>query len=95
MIRALREYEVGGIRTNLGFFRQIFEDAAFREGRLHTGFIDEFFARERRSEPPSDLAAVAALAAALESTLANTPAAQPSHNGASPWVIAGRQEQLR
>ena len=26
MIRALREYDVGGIRTNIGFFRQILED---------------------------------------------------------------------
>jgi acetyl-CoA carboxylase biotin carboxylase subunit len=95
MIRALREYEVGGIRTNLGFFRQIFEDPAFRAGRLHTAFIDEFFARNQRSEPPSDLAAVAALAAALESTFAYEPAPQPSANGASPWVIAGRQELLR
>src|SRR5579863_6409873 len=43
MIRALREYDVGGIRTNLGFFRQILEDAEFRAARLHTGFIEEFF----------------------------------------------------
>ena len=39
MIRALREYDVGGIRTNIGFFRQILEDAEFRAGqpahRLH------------------------------------------------------------
>ena len=95
MIRALNEYEVGGIRTNLGFFRQIFEDPAFREGRLHTGFIDEFFARNQPAEPPSDLAAVAALAAALESTRTNEPVTPPSHNGASPWVIAGRQELIR
>jgi len=95
MIRALREYEVGGIRTNLGFFRQIFEDPAFREGHLHTGFIDEFFARSQPAKPPSDLAAVAALAAALESRIASEPAPQPSHNGASPWVIAGRQELMR
>src|SRR5208283_3818879 len=27
MLRALREYDVGGIRTNIGFFRQILEDA--------------------------------------------------------------------
>ena len=45
MIRALREYDVGGIRTNIGFFRQILEDPEFRAGDLHTGFIEEFFAR--------------------------------------------------
>ena len=47
MLRALREYDVGGIRTNIGFFRQILEDPEFRAGHLHTGFIDEFFARHR------------------------------------------------
>jgi acetyl-CoA carboxylase biotin carboxylase subunit len=95
MIRALNEYEVGGIRTNLGFFRQIFEDPAFREGHLHTGFIDEFFTRQRPAEPPRDLLTVAALAAALES-IASEPAMQPpSKNGANPWVIAGRQELMR
>ena len=52
MLRALREYDVGGIRTNLGFFRQILEDPEFRAGNLHTGFIDEFFARTTRPHPP-------------------------------------------
>jgi acetyl-CoA carboxylase biotin carboxylase subunit len=95
MIRALNEYEVGGIRTNLGFFRQIFEDAAFREGRLHTGFIDDFFTRQRRAEPPAELATVAALAAALESMAPETPTGSGSRNGASRWVSAGREELLR
>ncbi|HJT87378.1 MAG TPA: acetyl-CoA carboxylase biotin carboxylase subunit, partial [Bryobacteraceae bacterium] len=66
MLRALREYDVGGIRTNIGFFRQILEDPAFRAGRLHTGFIDEFFTHHRAPEPPPELAAVAALVAALD-----------------------------
>src|SRR5690242_18721729 len=95
MIRALGEYEVGGIRTNLGFFRQIFEDEAFRAGRLHTGFIDEFFSRPRHTEPPPELSTVAALAAALESMAPHAPAGPPSQNGANRWVVAGREELLR
>jgi len=92
MIRALGEYDVSGIRTNVGFFRQIFEDGEFRSGRLHTGFIDEFFARQRPAEPSADLAVVAALAAALHSA---APEATPAANAASPWLAAGRQELLR
>jgi acetyl-CoA carboxylase, biotin carboxylase subunit len=49
MRRALAEYYVSGIRTNISFFRQILDDAEFRAGHLHTGFIEEFFARA--SEP--------------------------------------------
>ena len=93
MIRALREYDIGGIRTNVGFFRQIFEDQEFRAGHLHTGFIDEFFARQRLVEPPRELAAVAALAAALHNGI---PDVEPTPDGAtSPWVTIGRQELLR
>ena len=95
MIRALNEYEVGGIRTNIGFFRQIFADPALREGRLHTGFIDEFLSRERPPAAPEELVTVAALAAALGSMVTEPNASPASTNGTSPWVIAGRQELLR
>ncbi len=43
--RALDEYEVGGIKTTLPFFREIVRDQEFIEGRLDTGFIPRFFAR--------------------------------------------------
>ena len=33
MLRALGEYDVGGIKTNLGFFRHILDDPAFRARR--------------------------------------------------------------
>jgi acetyl-CoA carboxylase biotin carboxylase subunit len=50
MRRALDEYEVGGIRTTLPFFREIVRDQEFIEGRLDTGFIPRFFAR-RAAQP--------------------------------------------
>jgi acetyl-CoA carboxylase biotin carboxylase subunit len=95
MIRALREYDVGGIRTNIGFFRQILEDAEFRRGNLHTGFIEEFFARTEAPRPPRELAAVAALAAALH-TLSRGRSVDarpvPSSNA---WRDSGRSGLLR
>src|SRR6266480_479634 len=45
MSRALGEYHVAGIRTNLALFRRLLADPFFREGRLDTGFIDAFLAR--------------------------------------------------
>jgi acetyl-CoA carboxylase biotin carboxylase subunit len=96
MLRALREYDVGGIRTNIGFFRQIFEDPEFRAGHLHTGFIDEFLARRRAPEPPPDLAAVAALAASLH-TMARAGTANEAGGKSlsSAWLEAGRRDLLR
>ena len=65
MLRALREYDVGGIRTNIGFFRQILEDRDSAPADLHTGFIDEFLrTAEARAEAGAGGGAVAALVAA-------------------------------
>jgi acetyl-CoA carboxylase biotin carboxylase subunit len=93
MVRALREYDVGGIRTNIGFFRQILEDPEFREGHLHTGFIDEFFARHRTAGGPDDVIAVAALAAALHSSKSGGTSGQLPQG--SRWRASGRDDLLR
>jgi acetyl-CoA carboxylase biotin carboxylase subunit len=45
--RALDEYEVGGIKTTLPFFREIVRDKEFQSGELDTGFIARF--NERRA----------------------------------------------
>jgi acetyl-CoA carboxylase biotin carboxylase subunit len=95
MIRALGEYDVGGIHTNLAFFRQILEDADFRAAQLHTGFIDEFFQRRRPHEPPVELAAVAALVAALHSAARKPAAGNGIKQAAGPWQTAGRDGLLR
>jgi acetyl-CoA carboxylase biotin carboxylase subunit len=95
MIRALREYDVGGIGTNIGFFRQILEDPEFRRGHLHTGFIDEFFTRNAAPQPPQDLAAIAALVAALHASTRTGNGAAKTASAASAWKEIGRSEMLR
>ncbi len=99
MKRALGEYYVSGITTNIAFFRQILDDPEFRAGRLHTGFIDEFF--QRSAEPSEKQApeyeAVAALAAAVFS-LDRKKTAAPAGNGTTPasrWLSEGRAGTIR
>jgi acetyl-CoA carboxylase biotin carboxylase subunit len=93
MLRSLSEYDVGGIRTNIGFFRRILEDREFRAGALHTGLIEEFFERDTGDQPPSDVRTVAALAAALYSAgISGNGAKPPVRNG---WREAGRNGALR
>jgi acetyl-CoA carboxylase biotin carboxylase subunit len=96
MIRALREYDVGGIRTNIGFFRQILEDPEFRAGRLHTGFIDDFFRRRQAPQPPPELREVAALVASLHSA-AHAPDVEGESQAGRPsrWLQSGREDLLR
>ncbi|HLK68934.1 MAG TPA: acetyl-CoA carboxylase biotin carboxylase subunit [Bryobacteraceae bacterium] len=96
MIRALREYDVGGIHTNIGFFRQILEDREFRKANLHTGFIEEFFQRNSAPRPPNDLTAVAELAAALHAiSRTQNGSAPPAMPASRAWLQAGRSDLLR
>jgi acetyl-CoA carboxylase biotin carboxylase subunit len=90
--RALAEYGIGGIRTNLAFFAEIMDDHAFRAGSFSTSFLDEFFERRKTAEPELEMEAVAALAAALSQP---RPTAPPHSARASQWLASGRDALLR
>ncbi len=68
MARALREYEVTGVRTSLPFFQWMLRQPAFREAAFHTGYLDEVL-QQRQGEsfvdPDSSLEEVAVIAAAV------------------------------
>jgi len=97
MRRALGEYVVSGIRTNLPFHERLFEHPEFLSGNYDTGFIDRYkdqLLKETRI-PEADkhlYAAAVALATFREkrpkSALAEGPAGGSS--GVSPWVQAQR-----
>lgn len=95
MKRALAEYYVAGIKTNVTFFRQILDDPEFRAGHLHTGFIDEFFRRQTRDTgfPDQEHAAYAALSAALFG-MRSTPAAPQTAAPVSRWLSEGRSGSM-
>jgi acetyl-CoA carboxylase, biotin carboxylase subunit len=91
MQRALGEYRVGGIKTNLAFHRRVMTNASFREGRYDTSFIEREKAELLRPLEPSeaeDAALDAALAAAAISAVVNTPQAvhkDDAGTGRSAW----------
>ncbi|MFN6965123.1 MAG: acetyl-CoA carboxylase biotin carboxylase subunit [Pyrinomonadaceae bacterium] len=95
MRRALAEYEIGGIKTTLPFFRLVMDDAEFVAGQIDTGFIPRFLERMRLGRPSgaAELADVAVLAAALATTRASTDMDQPvaaTRRRLSEWVTAIR-----
>src|SRR5262249_39781383 len=79
MARALGEYRVGGIKTNLAFHRRVMRNEAFRAGRYSTAFIEEHRAELLRplelDEASLDLTLAAAVIHAVEA--APQPSAQP------------------
>jgi acetyl-CoA carboxylase biotin carboxylase subunit len=42
MARALGEYQVIGIKTTIPLHRAIIQNADFKKGKYHTGFLEQF-----------------------------------------------------
>ncbi|HEX4137545.1 MAG TPA: acetyl-CoA carboxylase biotin carboxylase subunit [Bryobacteraceae bacterium] len=97
MLRALGEYQVGGIRTNLPLFRLILNDPAFRRGDLHTGYLEELLKTPIDWNPPGppELAAIAAQIAAWKMKEQTTAQAAPDAAKGSSWATSGREDLLR
>ncbi|HLJ87970.1 MAG TPA: acetyl-CoA carboxylase biotin carboxylase subunit [Candidatus Angelobacter sp.] len=105
MKRALNEYFIGGIQTNLGLFRRILDHPDFIAGRIDTGFLDRLLsAKENGAVPVNGLSEIAALSAALFSAAAPS-GNHGSSNGVMPskakgaassgWKRVARAEGLR
>jgi acetyl-CoA carboxylase biotin carboxylase subunit len=65
LTRALNEYFVGGIKTNISLFRRILNDADFQAARLHTGFLDALLAKQSGNGSVDSDKEVAAIAAGV------------------------------
>ena len=99
MTRALREYQVIGIRTTIPFFLWLMEQPEYREGRYDTTYLDRLLA-ERCGESFSALDSSAedlvAIAAALDAYWRASGAAAPAGRTApSQWLRTARREALR
>jgi acetyl-CoA carboxylase biotin carboxylase subunit len=84
--RALCEYFVAGIKTNISLFQRILSDADFQAGRLDTGYLDRLLAKSNpavaSNAPDVDtdaLETIAAIAAGMFAVL--DPASTPGGNG--------------
>lgn len=91
--RALQEYEVGGIKTTVPFFREIVEDEEFISGNLDTGFIARFNARKKAKEADEttrDLALIAVALAYRTKQASTAGESTESEQTPSRWALAGR-----
>lgn len=102
--RALNEYFVGRIKTNISLFRRIFHDQDFLDGRVDTGFLDRLL-KSSPTEGPDNNADIAAIATGLFALLDSqaTDSGPASPNGSinnsretfSAWKKAARIESVR
>ncbi len=100
MVRALSEYEVGGVKTTIPFFLWLLRQPEFIEGRVDTGFLDRTL-RERGHAPflevPAETEEFAILAAALWTVLTGAASGEKVSDSQSltAWRRAARLEGLR
>jgi acetyl-CoA carboxylase biotin carboxylase subunit len=106
--RALGEYFVAGIKTNISLFQRILDDADFQAGKLDTGYLDRLLAKSSSAGAPlapkpeiEGLEKIAAIAVGLFAVL--DPASPVAKDGGSAgpdlvssnWKQKGRSEGLR
>jgi acetyl-CoA carboxylase, biotin carboxylase subunit len=102
LARALDEYFVGGIKTNIPLFRRILRDANFRAAKLDTGFLDRLMKRPEDKSEDSKTPEVAAVAAGLFAAMGSKAPSDAAGNGGraddspgSSWKSTSRREALR
>jgi acetyl-CoA carboxylase biotin carboxylase subunit len=100
--RALVEYFVGGIKTNIPLFRRILDDPDFQSANVNTGFLDKLLHKQDThpgiEEEAIRIAAIAAgIFTALEPKQMNgtVPGGETASPAASTWKQKGRAEALR
>ncbi|MFL5734027.1 MAG: acetyl-CoA carboxylase biotin carboxylase subunit [Chloroflexia bacterium] len=111
MRRALSEYRVVGIQTNIPFHLAVLDSIDFQRGRLDTRFVERFLQHGMPEEPDrEEFALVAAMMGALVAERRSTAGSagglaaspgEPATNGSSPagesanWRLAARRSALR
>ncbi len=97
MLRALDEYVICGIRTNLALFRRILKDPDFQAARIDTGYLDRLLSETNQTMPSNqgeEQTALATIAAAVFESHRNaapSTVAQPANS----WKRNAREEGLR
>lgn len=94
--RALNEYVIGGIRSNLGLFRRILSDDDFRAARIDTGYLDRLLAANPPAPETSGNEDAALIAAAIFESFRpkNGNGANGVASDTSEWKQAARREGL-
>jgi acetyl-CoA carboxylase biotin carboxylase subunit len=99
MLRALDEYVISGIRTNLALFRRILSESDFCAARIDTGYLDRLLSSSPSSQIIADngYGALPAIAAAVVFEATKNPVTGPAVNGrgkASAWKTVARREAV-
>ncbi len=95
MRRALEEYRIVGVRTNIPFHQTLMDSHRFMGGQYDTRFVEERFALQDESDPRmEEIAAVLATLAAHQQTERAAQFVQRNERDTSNWKWVGRWERM-
>jgi acetyl/propionyl-CoA carboxylase alpha subunit len=98
MRRALEEYRVIGVRTNIPFHQALLENPDFLAGNFNTQFVRDGippFSGIQKDESLPEIAALAAVLAAHERNQRSAVVIQRAKRDTSNWKWVGRWERTR
>jgi acetyl-CoA carboxylase biotin carboxylase subunit len=94
--RALEEYVVGGVKTNLELFRRILSNPEFLAGNADTGLLARMPDSRNPDEDQMEVAAIAAgIFQTIEARVSNTGSAADAAQASSAWKKVSRMEGLQ
>jgi acetyl-CoA carboxylase biotin carboxylase subunit len=95
MERALKEYQILGVKTNIAFLQAVLGHPEFRKGTYDTGFVERNIAdlKRRSHEGTSEIAAIATVVHQGYKSGATRRVARTDE--VSPWKTVGRKESFR
>lgn len=95
MRRALEEYRIVGVRTNIPFHQTLMDSHRFMGGQYDTRFVEERFALQEESDPGMmEIAAVLATLASHSQTALAAQFVQRNERDTSNWKWVGRWERM-
>jgi acetyl-CoA carboxylase biotin carboxylase subunit len=95
MRRALEEYRIVGVRTNIPFHQMLMDSHRFMAGQYDTRFVEERFAIADESDPAMmEIAAVLATLAAHQQAQRSAQLVQRNERDTSNWKWVGRWERM-
>jgi acetyl-CoA carboxylase biotin carboxylase subunit len=97
MRRALEEYRVVGVRTNIPFHQRLMDSTRFMAGQFDTRFIEERFSidpTDSSLEDQSEIAAIIATLVAHHQAQLSATIVQRGERDTSNWKWVGRWERM-
>ena len=94
MRRALSEYVIVGIQTNVPFHQQLLEDERFVRGEFHTSWLETEFEMEETEGHPEEKTALLIAAILTHLKKRRAPASGTTASPGNNWRSAGRERFL-